>query len=139
MHISAGIAIYYNNKILLAHPSKSSVIGTWSVPKGKIEENETELDAAIRELEEEVGIKLDSNIITSEPRIFNYTSKNGYIFKKAYIFTLHINSLSELGLTSEIILFNQLQRSEVDMALFFDKNTAKDYIFWRYRALLDKI
>jgi len=139
MHISAGVAIYYKNKILLAHPSRTSIIGTWSVPKGKIEENETELDAAIRELEEEVGIKLNPTIITSEPRIFNYTSKKGYIFKKAYIFTLYVTSLDEIGLSSEILQFNQLQRSEVDMAAFFDKHVAKDYIFWRYRALLDKI
>ena len=139
MHISAGIAIYYNNKILLAHPSKTSIIGTWAVPKGKIEESETPLEAAIREVKEEVGITINPDMIKTDDRIFNYVSKNGYIFKKAHIFTLYIDSLDEIGLSSEIIPFNQLQRSEVDMALFFDKYVAKDYIFWRYRALLDKI
>jgi len=139
MHVSAGIAIYYNNKILLAHPSKTTIAGTWSVPKGKLENNETFLEAAIREIKEEVGITINPNIIKDDARIFNYTSKKGYIFKKAYIFTLHIESLKEIGLETEILPFNNLQHSEVDMAMFFDKYSAKDYIFWRYRALLDKI
>jgi len=139
MDVSAGIAIYYKNKILLIHPTKTPIFGTWSVPKGKIEKDESLLDAAIRETNEEVGIIIKPEMIKSDARIFNYTTKKGYIFKKAYIYTLRINSLKEIGLKEEVLPSNNLQKSEVDMALFFDKYSAKDYIFWRYRLLLDKI
>ena len=139
MIISAGIAIYYNNKILLIHPSKTKLTGTWSVPKGKVEDGESLLETAIRETKEEVGINIHKDIISDKPRLFNYTSRNGHVFKKSYIFTANIISLDEIGLDSEMILMSNLQTSEVDMALFFDKYHAKDYIFWRYRPLLSKI
>lgn len=53
---SAGIVTYRNTKketlyLLLHYPG-----GHWDLPKGHLEENENELEAAIRELEEETGI-----------------------------------------------------------------------------------
>ena len=51
--IAAGIAVRYLDMILLVHPTNSS----WhknnlSIPKGKIEEGEDPLEAAIREMRE---------------------------------------------------------------------------------------
>lgn len=139
MRISAGIAIYYDNKILLIHPSKNPMFGTWSVPKGAIENGETPLEAALRETKEEVGIELDPAVITTEPILFKYTNKKNVTFKKVYVFSLHVKSLSELGLDNEMVPLNQLQRKEVDMAYFFTKTNAKDYMFWRFIPLLDEI
>lgn len=139
MRISAGVAIYYKDKILLIHPIKTPMHGTWSVPKGEIEKGETPLEAALRETHEEVGIHLDPDSIVNEPRIFNYTNKKNITFKKVYLFTLCIESLSELNLDTEMVPQKNLQKSEVDMAMFFTKNNAKDYMFWRFRPLLDKM
>lgn len=55
---SAGAVIFYesNNKIyflLLKYPTY------WGFAKGWLEENETEEEAAIREIEEETGLKVD--------------------------------------------------------------------------------
>jgi predicted NUDIX family NTP pyrophosphohydrolase len=61
---SAGILLYrlHNGvpQYFICHPGGPYGRGTdkdkWSIPKGKIESNETELEAAKRELEEETGI-----------------------------------------------------------------------------------
>ncbi len=55
MERSSGTVIFRKNgkeKFLLLHYGK----GHWDFPKGHIEEGEAELDAAIREAEEETGI-----------------------------------------------------------------------------------
>ena len=54
-------------KILLVHPGGPFFTkkdnGYWGIPKGLIENNENILDAAIREFEEETGIKPDGEYI----------------------------------------------------------------------------
>lgn len=59
MKESAGLVILYDNKILLAHPTGQRWYGTYSIPKGHIEEGEDRLDAAIRETQEEIGLKFN--------------------------------------------------------------------------------
>jgi predicted NUDIX family NTP pyrophosphohydrolase len=61
---SAGLLMYvYKNsdlKIFLVHPGGPYFVkkdeGSWSIPKGLIEDNEDSLDTAIREFEEETGL-----------------------------------------------------------------------------------
>lgn len=69
---SAGLLMYHNSgnvlKIFLVHPGgpffakKDS--GYWGIPKGLVEENEELLQAAIREFEEETGIKSTGEYIS---------------------------------------------------------------------------
>jgi predicted NUDIX family NTP pyrophosphohydrolase len=62
---SAGLLMYiYKNsdlKIFLVHPGGPYFTkkdeGSWGIPKGMIEENEESLNTAIREFEEETGLK----------------------------------------------------------------------------------
>lgn len=52
-------------EILLVHPGgpfwQKKDIGSWSIPKGEVEEGEELLKAAFRETEEETGLKPDEN------------------------------------------------------------------------------
>ena len=67
MKRSAGLLLYrFKNKIpefFLVHPGgpywKSKDIGSWSIPKGEIEESEDYLKGAIREMKEETGISIE--------------------------------------------------------------------------------
>lgn len=67
MRKSAGLLLYrVKNKIpevFLVHPGgpfwSKKEIGAWSIPKGEIEEGEDHLQAAVREMEEETGIKIN--------------------------------------------------------------------------------
>lgn len=65
---SAGILIYRMNhsqiEVLLTHFGgplwKHKDQGAWSIPKGEVENEEKEFEAALRELKEETGITIDS-------------------------------------------------------------------------------
>ena len=63
---SAGVLIYRRNagilELLLVHPGgpfwASKDDGAWSIPKGLVDENESDLAAAQREAEEELGVAI---------------------------------------------------------------------------------
>lgn len=54
---SAGIVIYYQNENEREYLLLQYVAGHWDFPKGKLEEGETHMQAAVRELQEETGIE----------------------------------------------------------------------------------
>jgi len=66
MKTSAGLLLYrFKNDVpefFLVHPGgpfwKNKDIGSWSIPKGEVEENEDYLEAAMRETKEETGIPI---------------------------------------------------------------------------------
>jgi len=61
---TAGLFIINKNKeLLIAHPTNHA-LSFWSIPKGAVDENEDELNAAIRETIEEVNVDLSKyNVI----------------------------------------------------------------------------
>ncbi len=56
--VSAGVVIT-NGKVVLGVKSYK-----WDLPKGEIEPGEKPIDAAVREVEEETGLKLNKKDIT---------------------------------------------------------------------------
>jgi 8-oxo-dGTP pyrophosphatase MutT (NUDIX family) len=128
MKQSAGIVIIYENKILLIHPSGGKGwYGSYSFPKGGLDKGETILQAALREVHEEIGIKLKKSQLDKKMHKIEYVSKGkkswgkapkGQIYKTVYYWTCHIKDLKEIGLTSEVVNKSQLQASEVDWAGF---------------------
>ena len=69
--ISAGILLFRfispYPEILLCHPGgpywEKKDAGAWSIPKGELNENETPVQAAERELKEETGIVIKGDLI----------------------------------------------------------------------------
>ncbi|WP_439495844.1 NUDIX hydrolase [Bosea sp. (in: a-proteobacteria)] len=55
--LAASIAVFRDGKVLLATRTKPPADQLWSLPGGKVEAGETLEEAALRELEEEVGVK----------------------------------------------------------------------------------
>src|SRR4051812_36141856 len=51
-----------SKKILLVHPTNAGHLGCWSLPKGHMDDNETEREAAVRECYEETSIDVSSRI-----------------------------------------------------------------------------
>ena len=143
MKKSAGVIIILNkNKVLLCHPTNSRWFGTYSFPKGGIEKNESEIDAAIRELREESSVVVDKSQISNikDPIIVDYVNKKGEKkYKQLYLYVVYINDISEIGLDSETIPTERLQIEEIDWCGFLPKQEAKSRIFHRVEHLLDMI
>jgi 8-oxo-dGTP pyrophosphatase MutT (NUDIX family) len=93
-HFSAG-AILINDKgqVYLVH---QLVRDEWLLPKGTIEENETVLEAACREVKEETGYKdidlVEKKPVASEYYTFIHPETNEKIDKKVTYFLFKINS-----------------------------------------------
>lgn len=54
--LAASVAVFRDGKVLLATRTKPPADQLWSLPGGKVEAGETLEEAALRELEEEVGV-----------------------------------------------------------------------------------
>lgn len=79
----AGIILIHNNKYLLVQGIHSK---KWSFPKGCIETGETSFDCAIRELEEETGVKLNNSTdklintyLYNNTQLYSYSSNRDSI------------------------------------------------------------
>ena len=58
-------------------PSLSSHGGQWALPGGRIDDGESESEAALRELEEEVGIRAPADWIVG--MLDDYVTRSGYV------------------------------------------------------------
>lgn len=70
--------------------------GKWDLPKGKIDEGERVEHAAVREVEEECGVKVAElgDLITSTYHIYPY--QDGLAFKKTYWFSMKVAGVPSL-------------------------------------------
>jgi len=131
--LTAGLVIIQNGSILLGHPTGSKWYGTYSIPKGEVEEKEDLLTAAIRETREEVGITIDEkDIEDTEPKYIDYKDKSEKVYKRVYYFVVK---------PSTPILSDALEpdKNEIDWAGFILKDKAEQRIFWRLKPVLDEI
>lgn len=127
---SAGLLIIQNNKMLLAHPTKAPWYGTYTIPKGKVEEGETYVDTAIRETKEEVGIVIDKAELEDSYNTINYVDENGRTYKKVHYFLVYPKEKIVLDKT-------KLDKKEVNWAGFVNKDDAMDRIFWRFADMIN--
>ncbi len=137
MKTSAGILIVYKDKILLCHPTNAPWKETFSPPKGLVDENEDLIDAAIRECKEEVGISINREQIGD--RFIVPYRKGRNLYKKVFLYKVTINSLSEVGLDTEVLDKDKLQLEEVDWAGFVPKSELNEKIFWRFKPILSEV
>lgn len=126
--ISAGLVIICNNKILLGHPTNQPWKGSYSIPKGHIEEGEDQIDAAIREIKEEIGVFIDRSQMSKDKGTIVY-DRNGKIYKKVHYFVVYLEN-------EPILSKNKLELKEIDHAAFFTKEEAKPLIFRRFLPIL---
>lgn len=77
--VSAGGIVFFRNNILMLRKFN----GDWVLPKGRVEENETIMDAAIREVYEESRAKVN---------VIKYLGKINYQFNRtSFKEKVHIN------------------------------------------------
>jgi ADP-ribose pyrophosphatase YjhB (NUDIX family) len=133
LELSAGLVIVQKGTILLCHPTNQKWYGTYSIPKGHVQEGEDLIDAAIRETKEEVGIVIDKrDIIDKKPKFIDYKDKTGKLYKRVYYF---LANPSEIIQQAAIIP----DKTEVDWAGFITPEKAEHRILWRLKPVLTHI
>ena len=140
MERSAGLVIIHKNSILLGHPTNAPWKGSYSIPKGKIEDGETALEAAIRETREEVGIEFSPEMVEpGEPKVVNYKNKQGKIYKKVFWFVVRIDDSAFIKHVHPVVPKELLQMNEIDWAGFVDIEEARWRIFRRFEHILESV
>jgi ADP-ribose pyrophosphatase YjhB (NUDIX family) len=133
IQISAGLVIIQKGSILLGHPTGQKWWGTYSIPKGMVEDGEALMQAAIRETREEMGITIDvQDIEDTEPEYIEYKDKKGVPYKRVYYFVAR----PKTPIDNDDI---QPDKKEIDWAGFILKDKAEQRIFWRLKPVLKNI
>jgi ADP-ribose pyrophosphatase YjhB (NUDIX family) len=128
---SAGILIVYRKKALLAHSTNSPWWRSYTPPKGGLEMGENLAEAASREVEEEVGIRIDPTVLNEKVEV-EYRNPKGVLYKVVHLFVHRVDDLKEIGLEDEHVPIFQLQRVEIDEARFMNAEEVEKKILPRY-------
>ena len=105
---ACALAIIYRNKVLLTQRSQKLRVGAslWQLPGGKLEKDETSLDAVMREIKEELGLTLYQNEIKY---VTNINSKSLGDDNKTPI-TLHLFVYEAITKIENFVLEDSIQK-----------------------------
>jgi 8-oxo-dGTP pyrophosphatase MutT (NUDIX family) len=136
---TAGVAISCGDTILLVHPTgaswRKSALG---IPKGKIEDGEEPIDAAVRELREETGIIIRSSDLDPSPDVIDIY-KGDRLSHQLIYFYLRINDPRQLGMIEGRVPKERLQLHEIDWAGFVPIMKAYGLMHREQLIILDRI
>ena len=116
-------------KLFLAHPGgpyyRNKDEGSWTIPKGLVENDEDPLATAIREFEEETGIQPQGNFIPLDTVKYNNGKLlHGYAFAGSWDESQGINS-NVFEIEWPPRTGKRQSFPEIDRASFFELETAK--------------
>jgi 8-oxo-dGTP pyrophosphatase MutT (NUDIX family) len=107
--------------------------GCWDLPKGKVEKGESVVSAAVREVQEETGLRKISIISALSPTFHTYYEADIPVLKKTFWFEMKCE---------EVIKLKPQINEDITMAKWFDrKKTDKivlDYTYPSVRDLLNE-
>ncbi len=130
---AAGGVVEKNNKILLIYRLKK-----WDLPKGKLEKKEGAKLGAVREVEEETGVK-----VTLGPKIcktwHTYTRNKKYVLKKTHWYAMSCEDDQGMAPQTDegIEDVRWMTVSEVRQALYNSYRTIR-YVVQEYNKMLKK-
>lgn len=117
---SAGVVVYRRQAgeplVLVLHYDA----GHWDFPKGKLEQGETDLQAARRELQEETGMTQVDIEPDWKQRMHYFYTREGERISKTVVFFLGRTESSQVKLSNEHQGFAWLSPSEAKAKLTFE-------------------
>jgi 8-oxo-dGTP pyrophosphatase MutT (NUDIX family) len=128
---SAGILFVCNKRCLLAHSTSSRRFGSWMPPKGHLEEGESVEQAAIREVEEEIGWRIRGAFLKDYFDV-KYDDRKGNIYKTVRIFVVRIENEDPNKNGPHLQRIGELQTSEVDEIRWCNAEEVKQLALPRY-------
>jgi predicted NUDIX family NTP pyrophosphohydrolase len=144
--VSAGLLIYRRRgpalEVLLVHPGgpfwRDKDLGAWSIPKGEGEPGEALLDAARREVREEIGVDVDGTFLPLTP-----VRQAGGKTVHAWAIAADVDPRAIVSTTFEIEWPPRSGRRqafpEVDRAAWFEIDEARRRILGGQRPLIDEL
>ena len=125
-----GAIIFYNNQVLLVKQQK----GFWGFPKGHVEDGETEVETAVREVKEETNVDI---VVEENLRFENHYITDTNIDKTVIFFVAHpIDNMNIIAQEVEIKDIKWIDIHKVEEKLTFDN--LKE--LWRtvYQEVIEK-
>ena len=124
---------------MLAHSTNSPWWRSYTPPKGGMEGTETPAEAASREVEEEVGVKIPAEQLKEVVDV-EYRNPKGSLYKIVHMFVHRIDDYSEIGVPEDgHIPFSNLQREEIDEARFLNREEVEKKVLPRYLDYILKV
>ena len=147
---SAGILLYNeNDEVFLIKPGGpwlSNRERPWGVPKGNVDRTESPFEAALRELKEETGLKLDTNtehhfLGTNDEIVDRYPGANEEVLKTLYMFAIEWNE--DIEIESEMITreYNgdMITFPETEEGRWFTKEEAMEIIRPAQKIFIERL
>ena len=124
---SCGCIVIFDNKVLMVRQTN----GVFGFPKGHVEEGETEIETAKREVKEETNI--DIKVDDTNRFVISYMASNDALKEVIYFIGKPIGELNELRQEKEIDEIHWVNIEEVESNLGFENikelwNKARKYI-----------
>lgn len=143
---SAGILLYrLTNKILevlVVHPGgpfwANKDFGAWSIPKGEFNDDENPLDAAIREFEEEMGVRISGEFIPMTP-VKQNSGKVVYAFALEHDFDTSKIRSNTFTIEWPPKSGKQQEFAEIDKGEWFDFQLCKQKLNEFQAAIVDEL
>lgn len=128
--LASGLIIIQDNKILLIKPKGSKKRGSYSIPKGHVDQGESLLAAAKRETEEETGLDIKNLIIKNpdQQKFIDYTDGD-MVHKRVYYYQAYPKNKIKSN-------HFKIQKKEVEWAGFLSKEEALPRISKKFRPFL---
>lgn len=124
VEVLSGVLILIENKVLLVKPKKfKGIEHKWSIPKGRLLNNLSKKENAIKELKEETGIDLDINKLKNKIKIY-YKKSNQLKELVIYIVKMNVDELNVDMNNSWEITKDSYNKKEIYKAKFFTKKKA---------------
>ncbi len=98
VEVSSCYAEFEGRILLLLRQSGRPYENMWGVPAGKIERNESPLDSLLREVYEEVGVKLVPEKVVTIGKLYFRIPKGDYIY---HMYLHHFDELPEITLAPD--------------------------------------
>jgi len=139
VRVTSGIVFIYRNKIMLVHPSDRKWDNSFSYPKGKIDNGESIKDAAVRETEEEIGVKFPRKFLSNKNlyRIVNRDEEFGGLIKIDYYYLVKLDdNMFRKYFKQDIIKRKKLPHGELDWGGFMSSKQSKGRVKDRLKTIL---
>ena len=113
---SCGTIIVNCDKVLVIGARDDDGKFFWSFPKGHQEDGESDIEAAVRETREEIGV--ETEVIDYEPIIVSHPIHYGAAVKDIYLFLAKVKSGEMKPQEGEVELAQWIDFKEADKCLY---------------------